>query len=126
MHSAPKQQKDKTLLPLFARVGKVQGGGAAEEEFILLEGVLQRQWCDVMSNENGVGEVVQVVVPSDYKEALVQLAHEGPSAGMLGVRKTALRLQQNFWWPSTTARVASYIRGVMFAKWFGNQTKPYL
>ena len=83
-----KQQEDSSLEPLFAKVNK-SGREECKEEFMLVGGVLHRWWTvGVTVEDGGVGDVVQVVVPSEYREALMQLAHEGPLAGNLGVRKT--------------------------------------
>lgn len=87
-----KQEEDEMLVPLFTRAGDVQSGGAVEEKFLLLEGVSNWWWHNVMHDGNGVGEVVQVVMPSDCREALVYLVHKGPIAGHLRVWKTVQRL----------------------------------
>ena len=64
---------------------------------MLVDRVLLRRWTGGATEEDGrVGDVVQVVVPSTYREALMQLAHERPLAGHLGVRKTLQRLRRNF------------------------------
>lgn len=57
--------------------------------------VLHRRWA-YEDTDMGVGDAVQVIVPEEYRKSLVQLAHEGPLAGHLGVKKTAQRLRQNF------------------------------
>lgn len=58
----------------------------------------------------GWGDVVQVVVPEECRQSLVQLAHEGPLAGHFGVKKTVQWLRKNFWWPRMTIQVAAYIK----------------
>ena len=41
-----------------------------------MDGVLHRRWTGGVTEEDGaVGDVVQDVVPSEYREALMQLAH---------------------------------------------------
>ena len=78
---------------------------------MLAAGVLHRWWTSGITEEDGgVGDVVQVVVPSNYREVLMQLAQEGPLVGHLRVRKTVQRLRHNFWWPGMAVQVASYIR----------------
>ena len=78
---------------------------------MLVGGILHRRWTGGATDENGgVGDVVQVVVPSEYREALMQLAHEGRLAGHLGVRKTVQRLRRSFWWSGIAGQVSSYIR----------------
>ena len=104
-----KQQEDGSLEPLFAKVN--QSGKECKEEFMLVDGVLHRRWTGGVTEEDGgVGDVVQVIVPSEYREVLMQLAHEGPLVGHLGVRKTVYRLRRIFWWSDMARLVASYIR----------------
>ena len=57
-----------------------------------------------------MGDVVHVVVPIKYREALMQLAHERPLADHLVDKKIVQRLRRNFWWPGMAGQVASYIR----------------
>ncbi len=99
------QQEDEELAPLFARVGEGSEKVGGQEEFVLKDGVLYRRWV-----EEDIGELTQVVVPSKFREPLVLLAHEGPMAGHLGIRKTVARLRRNFWWPGMAACVATVLR----------------
>ena len=100
------QQADPDLAPLFARVGEGSEEPEGREEFVLHQGVLCRKW-----QERDGGEYLQVVVPRPLREALVLLAHAGPMAGHLGVRKTVARLRPNFWWPCMHGEVATVIKG---------------
>ena len=99
------QQADEELAPYFARVGEGSEEVEGREEFVLRGGVLYRRW-----REGDDGELLQVVVPVQLREALVLLAHEGPMAGHLGNRKTVARLRRNFWWPGMASNVANIIK----------------
>ena len=73
-----KQQEGGSLESLFAKVNQ-SGKEECKEEFMLVGGVLHRRWTGRVTKEDGRGvDVVQVVVPSEYREALMQLVHEGP------------------------------------------------
>ncbi len=100
------QQGDSDLAPYFARVGEGSEEVDGCEEFVLHQGVLCRRW-----RESDGGEFLQVVVPRPLREALVLLAHAGPMAGHLGVRKTVARLRRNFWWPSMAGEVSTVLKG---------------
>ena len=66
-----KQQEYGSLEPLFDKVNQ-SGKEECKEEFILVDGVLHRRWTGGVTEEDGgVGDVVQVVVPSEYREALM-------------------------------------------------------
>ena len=100
-----RQHGDESLAPYFARVGEGAEEVGGAEAFVLEKGVLHRRW-----RESDGGVLQQLVVPSEVREALVWLAHEGPLAGHLGVRKTVARLRRNFWWPGMAAQVAEIIK----------------
>ena len=116
-----KQQEDPALASFFARVGEGSEELEGKEEFVLHQGVLCRRW-----QESDGGELLQVVVPHKLREALVLLAHEGPMAGHLGIRKTVARLRRNFWWPSMSGEVATILKCCHTCQLVGkpNQTPP--
>ena len=48
----------------------------------------------------------QTVVPASLHRKLLQIAHEIPAAGHLGVAKTQSRLLRHFFWPGVTLRAS--------------------
>ncbi|CAN2390102.1 K02A2.6-like [Pristimantis euphronides] len=52
----------------------------------------------------------QLIVPYQFREELLRVAHEIPLAGHLGVGKTKSRLAQHFYWPHMGTDVANYCR----------------
>ncbi|XP_041424995.1 uncharacterized protein LOC121395491 [Xenopus laevis] len=52
----------------------------------------------------------QLVVPLQFREQLLRIAHEIPLAGHLGVQKTKARLVHNFYWPNMGTDIANYCR----------------
>ena len=42
----------------------------------------------------------QLVLPSQFRKAVLQMAHEVPMAGHLGKHRTLSRISQRFYWPS--------------------------
>ena len=43
--------------------------------------------------------IYQIVLPDKYRKQVLEMAHELPTAGHLGVRKTENRIMQHFYWP---------------------------
>ena len=52
----------------------------------------------------------QIVVPREYRNRLMAIAHDIPLGGHLGNKKTRERLLQNFFWPGIFIDVAKYCR----------------
>lgn len=57
-----------------------------------------------------VAGVGKIVVPRSMVEELMQVHHDSPCAGHLGVRKTLLRLKRRYFWLGMKAAVAKYCR----------------
>ncbi|XP_075683474.1 uncharacterized protein LOC142652014 [Rhinoderma darwinii] len=53
----------------------------------------------------------QLIVPHQFREQLMRVAHEIPLAGHLGVQKTKARLAHNFYWPKMGTDIANYCGG---------------
>ena len=103
------QVEDATLKPIFARVTTGTRKSGMEEEFQINNGILYRNWTPKGVESENMG-VTQLVVPSCYRTALIQLAHEGPLAGHLGIHKTSHRLLRCFWWPGLRVSVGVWIK----------------
>lgn len=54
--------------------------------------------------------VQQVVLPQVYRESVLGMAHGGPVAGHVGVRRTLDKIRRHFWWPGLRADVIAYCR----------------
>ncbi|PIK33459.1 hypothetical protein BSL78_29724 [Apostichopus japonicus] len=63
-------------------------------------GVLMRKWRhpEVAANEEWL-VFHQIVVPSEYRAQIIQVAHDHAMSGHLGVRKTRDRILRHFFWP---------------------------
>ena len=71
-------------------------------EYYLKQGVLQRKYQDRIHTFN------QVVVPKKYRRMILQLAHDLPMAGHLGVARTRDRITTSFYWPGIDMDVRRY------------------
>jgi len=78
------QKSDPDLESLFTLIDKL------DHNYTLRSDVLVRLWRDKLSPQEAT--VHQVVVPSPIRARLLQIAHDIPAAGHLGVAKTKSRL----------------------------------
>ena len=99
------QEADETLKAV--RQAADQKGSAAETDFFRRDGLLYRRWSPHWGN----GQVLeQLILPTMCRQAVMTLAHDMPMAGHLGIKKTADRILQRFYWPSLYRDVAKHCR----------------
>ena len=67
--------------------------------WLLNDGLLLRKWARVVSGVQ-VDSVVQVVMPSKFRDLVLSTSHDGVS-GYLGVKKTYERVLHHFFWPQS-------------------------
>lgn len=78
------QKNDATLSPLFEAV--VAGNKMNSVSWLFKEGLLMRKWTPLTSSVADDWSVVtQIVVPVPYQTTILNLAHDNPLAGHLGV-----------------------------------------
>jgi hypothetical protein len=76
-----------------------------KDEFIIVENLLFRR------AEFPSGRVVdQLVVPNTMIRHIMELNHEPPLAGHLGVKKTLGRIQTQFYWPGMSRDIQRFVR----------------
>ncbi len=61
-----------------------------------------------MSSDSSLDLRIQIVVPLVFRQAVLQLAHQG-LAGHMGVRNTYDRILRKFYWPRIKRDVINYI-----------------
>ena len=66
----------------------------------------------------------QIVVPASLRPKLLQIAHEIPAAGHLGVANTQSRLLRHFFWPSISRDTKSFCRSCDICQRLGKGKKP--
>lgn len=67
-----------------------------------------RPWSDEVQDDWSV--VHQIVVPSQFRQQILNLAHDHPWSGHLGVNKTYNRVLQHFFWPGLKADVSRHCK----------------
>jgi len=79
----------------------------AEEEpmaFFWENDILRRKWQSGDGSRGGE----QIVVPAGLRKMVMELAHDRPLAGHLGLEKTKERILQSFFWPGMFSDVKRY------------------
>lgn len=118
---------DVTLSPLFEAVVAGDGVDSVSSGYFIRNGLLMRKWSPLTSSAADDWSVVtQIVVPVPYRMTILNLAHDNPLAGHLGVTKTFDRILRHFFWPGLKKDVASYCKSCHICQVAGkpNQTIP--
>ncbi|KAJ8032705.1 hypothetical protein HOLleu_26306 [Holothuria leucospilota] len=103
------QENDPQLAKLWnlAKTGlpKVNISGS-KVTFVIKGGMLYRYF---VSPKVDYGNVLrQLVVPSNYRNEVMKLAHDTPLAGHLGTKKTTDRVLSSFYWPGVHDDIRRY------------------
>ena len=78
--------------------------------YYMENGLLLRQYRPShISNKDDWAIVKQIVVPADFRESIVELAH-GKFAGHLGINKTSDKLLKHFYWPDLRKTVSKFVK----------------
>ena len=106
------QREDVSLLPLFEQAQGSECESGPTTKYLLDDGVLFRRWLPPNYSQDDApwAAVDQIVVPSVYRKALLELAHDGHLSGHFGVRKTQDKIARNFYWPHFKRDVATHVR----------------
>ncbi|KAL5516790.1 hypothetical protein EMCRGX_G002203 [Ephydatia muelleri] len=98
---------------------KVGAGELQETHYYRSEGLLYRQW--IPRGCNAELAVDQLVLPTQCRKAVLQLAHEVPIAGHLGKHKTAKRILRRFYWPTLYKDVEDFCRSCQVCQKYSKQ-----
>jgi len=109
------QQSDTSLSSLFELAEK------SDDHYFLKCRVLLRSWRDKLAPPES--SFCQIVVPAYLRPKLLQIAHEIPAAGHLGVAKTQSRLLRHFFWPSISRDTKSFCRSCDICQRLGKFTQ---
>ena len=68
----------------------------------------------------------QIVVPKSYRHEILNIAHESPMSGHLGINKTYHKIINHFYWPGLKSDVSKYCKTCHTCQMVGkpNQTIP--
>ena len=86
-----------------------------------------RKWRPPDTPPDEVWQVIhQIVVPVAYRGDIMNLAHDTPMAGQLGVNKTYNRILSHFYWPKLRKDVSEFCKSCHVCQMVGkpNQVIP--
>ncbi|XP_076036100.1 uncharacterized protein LOC143022050 [Oratosquilla oratoria] len=101
------QKSDETLVPLFEKAATEAEVNDTDRGLYIRKGVLMRKYRPAATPADQTWEEVhQIVVPTSYREKILDLAHSSALSGHLGVRKTLKRVSAHFHWPTVVKDVS--------------------
>ena len=105
------QSKDKELLDLFKIALTPVEAEKVSVGYLIKDDILMRKWSPTACDNNEKGETVyQIVFPTVHRREVLELAHDLPMSGHLGVRKTHNRVLQHFFWPGLKRDVPKWCK----------------
>lgn len=104
------QKIDPTLQKCRASADEILSPG--KQHFYWRDAVLMRKWSSTPSAEqtDDWNVVHQIVLPSQFRQQVLNLAHDHPWSGHLGINKTYNRVLQHFFWPGLKSDVIKYCK----------------
>ena len=94
------QSNDKELLDLFKIALTPVEAEKVSVGYLIKDKILMRKWSPSEYDNGEKGETVyQILVPTVHRREVLELAHDLPMSGHLGIRKTYNRVLQHFYWP---------------------------
>ena len=113
------QQQDESLGALFDQVIE-RDFPVGKRYFFLQDGMLMHK--DIVRKTRQEAE--QVVIPRSLRVKLLEMAHDIPASGHLGIHKTKARLWPHFHWPGINKNVIAYCRSCDKCQKLGKGGKP--
>lgn len=72
----------------------------------IINDVLYRKWIHPVTEQTNL----QFLIPNVWKQEILSLVHDDPSAGHMGIHKTTARVQNRFYWVGYKNDVINYIK----------------
>ena len=121
------QHSDSEILPLFERALNKKEIPQVPVCYYVKNGILMRKWRppDVSAEDEWTVNH-QIVIPRVYRPEILNLAHETPMSGHLGVNKTYHKILNHFYWPGLKSDVSQHCKSCHTCQMVGkpNQTIP--
>ena len=122
------QKKDPEIVHLVKRAIPYDETHNEAECFYIKDGILMRKWRPTDSKPDEEWKIMhQIVVPKIYRRDILNIAHETPLSGHLGVNKTCKKILDHFYWPKLKRDVAQFCKSCHTCQVVGkpNQTLPH-
>ena len=110
------QQSEPDLSSLFELAHK------GDDCYCVRSGVFVQSWRDKLAPPES--SIHQVIAPITLRPKLLQIAHDIPAAGHLGIAKTRSRLLQHFFWPSISRETKNFCRTCDVCQRLGKGKNP--
>ena len=121
------QHSDPEISPLFDRALDENEMSQVPVCYYVKNDILMRKWRppDVSADDEWTVNH-QIVVPRAYRPEILNLAHETPMSGHLGVNKTYHKILNHFFWPGLKSDVSQHCKSCHTYQMVGkpNQTIP--
>ena len=121
------QHSDPEISPLFERALDENEISQVPVCFYVKNDILMRKWRPPdVSAEYEWTINHQIVVPKAYRPEILNLAHETPMSGHLGINKTYHKILKHFYWPGLKSDVSQHCKSCHTCQMVGkpNQTIP--
>ena len=118
------QHNDPEILPLLERALDEKEIDQVLVCFYVKNDILMRKWRppDVSAEDEWTVNH-QIVVPRVYRPEILNLAHETPMSGHLGVNKTYHKILNHFYWPGLKSDVSQFCKSCQYLS-DGRKTQP--
>ena len=91
------KSNDKELLDLFKMALTPAEAEKVSVGYLIKDNILMRKWSPTECDNGEKGETVyQIVVPTVHRREVLELTHDLPMSGHLGIRKTYNRVYNIF------------------------------
>ena len=121
------QHSDPEISPFFDRALDENEMSQVPVCYYVKNDILMRKWRppDVSADDEWTVNH-QIVVPRAYRPEILNLAHETPMSGHLGVNKTYHKILNHFFWPGLKSDVSQHCKSCHTCQIVGkpNQTIP--
>ena len=121
------QYSDPEISPLFERALDEKEISQVPVCYYVKNGILMLKWRppDVSAEDEWTVNH-QIVIPRVYRPEILNLAHETPMSGHLGVNKTHHKILNHFYWPGIKSDVSQHCKSCHTCQMVGkpNQTIP--
>ena len=121
------QHSDPEISPLFDKALDENEMSQVPVCYYVQNDILMRKWRppDVSADDEWTVNH-QIVVPRAYRPEILNLAHETPMSGHLGVNKTYHKILNHFFWPGLKSDVSQHCKSCHTCQMVGkpNQTIP--
>ena len=118
------QETDDSLKSVRTIVDTGGGDTGGNVRFVRKDGLVFRVWRPKGSSPGDWRSCEQFVLPKKYRPMVLQLAHDIPLGGHMGIKKTKDRILQRYYWPGIFKDVAAYCRRCEVCQKSGTRKLP--